>query len=210
MTAYLAAPDEPLRLPDGRVISPTGEVTRPTMVEVPSGSEAQRLVAATKRKLADLPAPPTAMNTINVVLTYSLTGLSDDEIALATGLTTKQVGIIKMSQAYAEMEGIMVQSILAADMNDVRSILQQGARKAANVMVGALNSDDFASKMIAARDVLDRSGHGKTDVHEHRIRMEGGLLIEVVDRAAQPHIPTLTLPADGVLTHVASNHTPPP
>ncbi len=208
MTTYLAAPDEPLRLPDGRVISPTGEVARPPMVEVPSGSEAQRLVAATKRKLTDLPAPPAAMNTINVVLTYSLTGLSDDEIALATGLTTKQVGIIRMSQAYAEMESMMVQSVLATDMNDVRSILQQGARKAANVMISALNDDDM--KYVAARDVLDRSGHGKADVHEHRIRMEGGLLIEVVDRAAQPHIPTLTLPADGVVPHVASYHTPPP
>lgn len=210
ISMYLAAPDEPLRLPDGRTVHPSGEVTPPAMVEVPSGAEAQRLVAATRRKLTDLPAPPAAMNTINVVLTYSLSGLTNDEIALATELTVKQVGIIKMSQAYVDMEQLVVKSVLESDMQDVRSILQQGARRAAGVIVNALNADEAAVRMVAARDVLDRSGHGKTDVHEHRIRMEGGLLIEVVDRAAQPAIPTLTLTADRGLSNVASDHASPP
>jgi hypothetical protein len=36
--------------------------------------------------------------------------------------------------------------------------------------------------MAAAKDVLDRSGHRPSDVVEHRHRMDGGLVIEIVKR----------------------------
>jgi hypothetical protein len=38
--------------------------------------------------------------------------------------------------------------------------------------------------MAAARDILDRSGHRPSDVVEHRHRMDGGLVIEIVRRDA--------------------------
>jgi hypothetical protein len=39
-----------------------------------------------------------------------------------------------------------------------------------------------ADRMAAARDILDRSGHRPSDVVEHRHRMDGGLVIEIVRR----------------------------
>jgi hypothetical protein len=46
--------------------------------------------------------------------------------------------------------------------------------------------------MSAARDILDRSGHRPADVVEHRHRMDGGLVIEVVRRDAVS-VPTIDM-----------------
>lgn len=182
--------DAPLRLADGRIVRPDGSVgdendaPRSTLVEIPSGPEAQRIVTAARRKLSELPEVPRTMNAISVVLSYTLFGLDDEEIAIATGLSVDQIGRIKVGDPYTQMHEAVVRTVLDSETNVVRELFIKNARNAAQVVVRAMEEGTRSDRMAAARDVLDRSGHRPADVVEHRHRMDGGLVIEIVRRDA--------------------------
>lgn len=187
----LADGQEPLRLADGRVVYPGGrvveEVAPPSrstnnagLVEVPTNREAQELVINARRKLADLPDVPRTMNAISVVLSYSLFGLDDMDIALAIGSTETQVAKIRESDAYRTMHESVLRSILDAETDVVRDIFKQHSRMAANVLVDSLHNGARSERMFAAKDFLDRAGHRPADIVEHRHRMDGGLTIEII------------------------------
>ncbi len=182
--------DAPLRLADGRLVYPDGRVDHvngptgdmPPLVEVPTPTEAVRIVTAARRKLSELPEVPRTMNAIGVVLSYTLFGLDDEEIAIATSLTVDQIGRIKIGDAYTQMHEAVVRTVLDSETNVVRELFAKNARNAAQVVVRALDEGTRADRMAAAKDILDRSGHRPSDVIEHRHRMDGGLVIEIVKR----------------------------
>lgn len=179
----LVGTDEPLVLADGSVVHPDGRVEKPgapRLVEVPTNREAQQLVVQTRRRLADLPDVPRTMNAIGVVLSYTLFGLDNHEIALATGLTEQQVGNIKMLDAFDTMKNDVVTGILHAETDNVRDVFTQHARKAASSVVALLESGREDVRMKAASDILDRGGFRPADVVEHKHKLEGGLTIEIV------------------------------
>jgi hypothetical protein len=179
--------NQPLRLADGRVVYPEGEISTGFSppeghVEVPSGPEAQRIIIAARRKLSELPEVPQTMNAVSVILSYTLFGLDDEEIAIATKLTTTQISRIKQGDAYTQMHDAVVRSVLDSETNVVRELFVKKAKQAAEVVVRAMEEGTRADRMAAARDILDRSGHRPSDVVEHRHRMDGGLVIEIVRR----------------------------
>ena len=169
------------RMNDGVALPATPNVP-PGMIEIPTNRDAQRMVAQTRRRIADLPDVPKAMNAISAVLSYTLFGLDDSEIALAIGVTEQQVGNIKMTDAYASMHSTLVSSIMESEMQDVRDLFKQHSRTAANVLVDGLHNGARSDRMMAAKEFLDRAGHRAVDVVEHRMRVEGGLVIEVIKR----------------------------
>lgn len=197
----LASPSAPLKLADGRLVYPNGEVVDPSQayneyIEVPTNREAQQLVVAARRKLSDLPDVPRTMNTIGLVLAYSLFGLDDMEIAIATGLSELQIGKIKMSDAYTQMHSTVVGSIINNESADVRELFVTGSRMAANTLLGVLRrSKSEINKISVARDILDRAGHRPADVVEHRHKMDGGLTIEIITRDTNA-IPVIDLEAE--------------
>jgi hypothetical protein len=179
--------DAPLRLADGRLVYPDGRVDHVDgpvdgLVEVPTHAEAQRIVTAARRKLSELPEVPRTMNAVSVVLAYSLFGLDDEEIAIATGLSVEQIGRIKVGDPYTQMHDAVVRTVLDSETNVVRELFVKNARAAAHVVVRAMEEGTRSDRMAAAKDVLDRSGHRPSDVVEHRHRMDGGLVIEIVKR----------------------------
>jgi len=187
----MALPDErePLVLADGTRVYPGGRHVRPgdpapasDMVEIPTHSEAQRIITAARRKVSDLPEVPRTMNAVSAILSYTLFGLDDEEIAIATGLTIDQVGRIKVSDPYTQMHDAVVRTVLDSETDVVRELLAKNAKHAAGVMVDALQAGSRSDRMAAARDILDRSGHRPADVVEHRHRVDGGLVIEYVKR----------------------------
>lgn len=177
----LADVTEGLRLADGSVVLPSGKVMKHNkqMVEVPSNCDAQRIVTATRRRIADLPSVPRTMNAVSVVLCYTLFGLADEEIAIATGMTVEQVGRVKMLEAYGSMQQTIVQQINENDASTVRSLFVAQSRAAATKLVDLVENGEDSIALAAAKDVLDRAGHRPADVVEHRHKMEGGLTIEV-------------------------------
>jgi hypothetical protein len=125
-------------------------------------------------------------------LSYTLFGLDDEEIAIATSLSVEQIGRIKVGDAYTQMHEAVVRTVLDSETNVVRELFTKNARNAAQVMVRALDDGTRADRMAAARDILDRSGHRPSDVVEHRHRMDGGLVIEIVRRDTS-QMPTIDM-----------------
>lgn len=192
----IAGDGEPLTLADGTVINADGSVRRPdraAYVEVPSNSDAQRLVTATRRKLIDFPTPPQQLNVLAVVASYTLIGLADEEIALATQVSIDQVKRIKMTDAYTEFERDVVATIKTESRTTVRDLIEQHATGAVERIAGLVTSDDEAIALHASKDILDRAGHRPADIVEHRHSMQGSLRIEYVDNRTLDQIPIIDL-----------------
>lgn len=185
--------NEPLRLADGRVVYPGGEVVDERARERVEAEEQRILPARVRRKVSDLPAPPQQMNTIAVVLVYTLYGLDEEEITSATRLGTNVIARIKNSDPYKQMFDAVMRSALEQETDAVRDLLSRNARTAALTVVDSLNAGSRADRMAAARDILDRSGLRPADVVEHRHRMDGGLVIEIVKRDTDKNVPTIEM-----------------
>jgi len=186
---------EPLVLADGTKINPVnGErVTEETFVRVPNTSELKREIITSRKRISDLPVPPEQMNTISVILSYSLFGIMDEDIAITLAVPLEQIQQIKKSDAYASLQEQILTSIVESDLSDVRSLFVQKSRTAAQTMFDVLDNPDVGvgTKMVAAKDVLDRAGQRPVDVVEHRHKMEGGLTIEYVEK--KDDIPTIDI-----------------
>lgn len=184
----LPSHNEPLRLADGKLVYPDGKVVDPNkpqqkrFIQVPTNQEAQALVVATRRKISDLPDIPKVTNPVSVVISYTLFGLSDEEIALATNLTTNQITNIKSSAVYKSMHADIVNSILSAEADTVRDIFVQKSRRAALNITDGLDSDNPAERLLASKEVLDRAGFRPADIVEHRHNISGGLAIEIIKK----------------------------
>jgi hypothetical protein len=190
----LPDPDAPLRLADGSVVAPTTALTF-GRVEVPSNTQAQRIVSSTRRKLADLPAMPKQMNSFAVVLVYTASGLSDGEIAVATGFDEAQVQWMRTQAAYRQLESMVIEAAQQEAAQEVKHILVQGEKRAAQTVVGLLDSEYDAVALQAAKDLLDRGGHKpseKMDIHHH---MESTFRIEVIDKR-ETGVPVIDMEPD--------------
>jgi hypothetical protein len=204
----MALPDnnEPLRLADGRLVYPNGRVVNgqpveqpvdeTRFIEVPTHREAQQMIAATRRRISDLPEVPKTMNAIGVILSYTMFGLDDEEIAIATGLSVAQIGKMKLTDPYKQMYDGIVRTVMDNETDVVRELLAKHAKGAAMVMVEALDAGTRSDRMAAAKDILDRSGHRPSDVVEHRHRMDGGLVIEIVRKDSNPISPVIDMEVD--------------
>jgi hypothetical protein len=133
------------------------------------------------------------MNAVGAILSYTLFGMDDEEIAIATKLTVDQVGRLKMSDAYGQMHEAIVRTIVDSETDVVRDMLAKNARNAAATMVEALQAGNRSDRMAAARDILDRSGHRPADIIEHRHRVDGGLVIEYIRRGTEDVPPVIDM-----------------
>jgi predicted mannosyl-3-phosphoglycerate phosphatase (HAD superfamily) len=181
MPRYLPAPDAPLVAEDGTLVQPS--VPRMfSRVQVPTNTEAQRLVTKTRRKLADLPALPKQLNSYSAVLVYTASGLSDTEIAVATGFTEEQINTLRQHEGYRTLEQMVLKAAREEAQSAVKSILVQGEQKAAERVVELVESEDEKIALAAAKDLLDRGGHRAKEEIDVRVDMMNTFRIEVVDR----------------------------
>lgn len=200
----LASGVEPLVLDDGTLIDPmTGSVIslnedNPVLIEVPSSSQLITQQAAVKRRLADLPVPPKQMNVISVIACYSMLGVDDQAIGEATGVDPEIVSRVRLSDGYIKVFEELVKQIVETDKEYVRNMFVSSSKLAANKMVAMVNSSNEATALSAAKDILDRGGHRPADVVEHRLRVDGGLKIEIVRKDASSSFPTIDVKPDGV------------
>jgi len=196
--------DNTITLADGTVINTqTGRAQGvPGFTVVPTNQEAVHEVTRVRRRLADLPdIEPKQLNIVSAVVTYYMFGLEDWEIAHALGCTEQQVVNVKMLQAFTDMEEMLRKNIVDGQQGDVRDLIAQHARTAANVMVSEMSSANGQNRIVAAKDLLDRAGHRPNDVIEHRHRVDGGLTIEYVKKGGdEGSMPDLTLDAE-VIEH---------
>ena len=184
---------EPLVLADGTKIDPIsgGVVQEETFVEVPNTAEIKREITASRKRIADLPVPPQQMNTLSVIISYSIFGINDGDISNVLAIPLAQLVAIKSSDAYKDLQSSLLANIIESDQLDVRGLFVQKSRRAADKVFSLLESESEATRMVAAKDVLDRAGQRPADVVEHRHRMEGGLTIKYVEE--KDDIPTIDM-----------------
>ena len=182
---------EPLVLADGTKINPVnGSVLQEeVLVEVPNTEQIKREIVASKKRISDLPVPTAQMNTLSVIISYSLFGISDEDISNTLLIPIDQLKVIMASDEYRGLKETFVQNIVESDLSNVRSMFVQNSHKAAQTMFNLLDSDSEATRGSAAKDVLDRAGQRPVDVVEHRHKMEGGLTIEYIEK--KDDIPTI-------------------
>tara|TARA_R110000823_G_scaffold51013_2_gene127458 strand:- start:1634 stop:2230 length:597 start_codon:yes stop_codon:yes gene_type:complete len=181
----LVAGSEPLILADGTRIDPMNGsvVLDEILVEVPNTETIKQEIVAARKRINDLPVPPKQMNTLSVIISYSLFGLNDNDISHILSISKTELETIKTSDVYIELQKTLVQNILASDATDVRGLFVQHSQAAAGVMFNAMidQANGVGTRMAAAKDVLDRAGHRPADVIEHKHSLEGGLTIEYID-----------------------------
>ena len=182
---------EPLVLQDGTVINPEDGTIMPDepVVEVPNTVAIQKQIVATRKRMSDLPCNPERMNVISVVLSYTLFGISEEDIAVTLGVPLEQVRAVKMSDAYGEIQTSLIEQIIKSDESDVRNLFVQKNEAAANRVFTLVDSENETTGLAAAKDVLDRAGQRPVDVVEHRHKLEGGLTIRHLRREEDESIP---------------------
>lgn len=196
--------DAPLVLADGTEINPTnGTVIRkdaPQFVVVPSPSEAQRIVAQTRKTVADLPLPPAQLSAVGMVAFYTLFGLNDQDIAIALDgkLSIDQIENIKSLDAYIEFMTTAKENILNTQQDTVRELFQQHASNAAAKIINLAQSENDVLAFTASKDVLDRAGHRPADIVEHRHKMDDALHIVVTKRDENAKVPVIDITAEEV------------
>ena len=190
---------EPLVLADGTKINPMdgGLVSDEVFVKVPNTQELKREIVASRMRVSDLPVPPKQMNTLSVILSYSLQGINDFDIANIISVDIDKLHTIKKSDPYKELQSTIIKNITESDLSDVRGMFVQKSRNAAQVMFDVIDDADIGvgTKMAAAKDILDRAGQRPVDVVEHRHKMEGGLVIEYVEK--KDDLPTIDITPNG-------------
>jgi len=190
---------EPLVLADGTKINPMdgGLVSDEVFVKVPNTQELKREIVASRMRVSDLPVPPKQMNTLSVILSYSLQGINDFDIANIISVDIDKLHTIKKSDPYKELQSTIIKNITESDLSDVRGMFVQKSRNAAQVMFDVIDDADIGvgTKMVAAKDILDRAGQRPVDVVEHRHKMEGGLVIEYVEK--KDDLPTIDITPNG-------------
>ncbi len=193
---------EPLVLADGTKINPLdGKILKDNiLVEVPNTREIQRDIVAARKRIADLPLPPEQMNTLSLVMAYSVFGLSDKDIGNVLSLSQDQIHNIKMNNAYNELQQNLVQSIIHSDTTEVRDLFVLNSKTSAQLFVDTVNDSEMGigTRLSAANNILDRAGHRPADIVEHRHKVEGGLRIEYVKKEEQD-IPTIDVTPEGVM-----------
>lgn len=194
----LASADEPLILADGTRIDPrTGKVIRErerdpdAYVSVPSGSDAQKIVARTRRSVSELPLNSGNMNALSLCLLYTIWGLGDLDIAVVTSLSVEQVKRIKALPQYETLSRDIVKGIQEHDAKDIRQFFQQRARSAAECIAEIAENGEGKLAFRAAQDVLDRAGFRPADTVEHRHTMVDSLRIEHIIKREEPDLATI-------------------
>jgi hypothetical protein len=190
----LAEPNSPLVLADGTKIDPsTGNVVRERrdFYEVPSNTQAQKIVARVNRSIVDLPAPPEKMNYISLVIMYKLMGLNDKDVALATKTTLEQVENVQTLSIYDDCLAQIRDAVVQHEGESVKARFAQRSRHAAERVFDLLQSEDEKVALLASKDVLDRAGHRPVDVIEQRMSFDNPLRIEYVKRDSLSSVPVI-------------------
>lgn len=162
----------------GNVIRETEET--PELLESSESAEEveeirQRLPV--NRYLNDLPGDVNSTRAVAIITSLTLFGLSDRDIAYICNTDGDKIDAIKKSQRYEDFSSGVIENIMRAQGDNVRSMFVNNAKNAAEHIIAGLKSKNPEIRHAASKEVLDRGGFRPADVIEHRIRHENELKI---------------------------------
>lgn len=153
----LAKPGDPYVTERGQVILREDAFDKPDTTIGPA--RAKTLTSSVRRSVRDLPTEGKMQTAIIVVLSYSILGLSENEIAHVSGASIEDVQRVKQLDAYQETFEMIFAELLSINSSSMRAKIAAFAPSALEgVMHLAANSKHDLTKLKANQDILDRSG----------------------------------------------------
>jgi hypothetical protein len=160
------------------VKQPAVEMSR----EIKSGREAAVILEKQSRKLGDLPDVPEKMNAFCAVITYSMLGLSDADIAIALKTSEQNVKKLKDLDAYQQLVQMFDTTVFEDNKRAANHMLAQASQRATQRMIDGIDSNREDIAIVAARDVMKLAGIGQQEEKTQRI---GGLNIRIIRKGEQ-------------------------
>ena len=193
MDEQLPNPGETLEV-NGETVAPVVGVDNSPYVEVPSNADVIRDLTKSRKALSELPAPPAEMNTVAVVLYYSMAGIADADIGTATGLDLDTVRHIKTLDSFNEAFESLVEKALEFQQHTVRGVLEGHAMTSVTSIIDyAKNNKGNKQGFAADKEILDRAGFTAKTIVEHKHNVDGGLTINVIKKDQSKTPPTIEL-----------------
>lgn len=136
-----------------------------------------------RTNIVDLPADPKAVTTSAVVWMYYMLGLSDHDIADATGLTLPQIEHVKGLKLFDQLTDRVTRNMAVLVEQDMQGRISRMSGKALDSIEDIIDDGevDAAIKLRASQDMLDRAGFSPKQIIEHKHKVEGGLIIKYIE-----------------------------
>lgn len=164
-------------LNNGKIAKKVEPISKQHLTKIKTNTQLQQEEARIRHRIDELPLQDGKMNTISVILSYYLFGLSIRDISIMTKIPEENINNIIMTPMFDEMMKKVTTSILENDQNNVRDFVQQQTKKAAMKVMEIMETAAPKYALAAAQDILDRGGHRPIDVVEHINKMDGELRI---------------------------------
>jgi len=180
-----------LTLQDGSVVLNNGKVMKPIQApqpaaamsrEITSGRQAAAILEKQSRKLGDLPDVPEKMNAFCAVITYSMLGLSDADIAIALKTSEQNVKKLKDLDAYHQLVQMFDTTVFEDNKRAANHMLAKASERATRRMIEGIDSQREDIAIVAARDVMKLAGVGQQEEQTKRV---GGLNIRIIRKGEQ-------------------------
>lgn len=167
-------------------------MTKDDFIEVDSHDEILRREISAQKKIIDLPIQGKEMNTLSVICSYELFGLSKEDISQVTGLRIDQVASIQMTEAYVSLMNQIAKNIYEKDQKNLRAGFLKYSGKALNRIVELVEqADEDKVRLEAAKDLLDRAGFRPVDTIEHKHSFENELKIVHIKKNEKEEMPVI-------------------
>jgi hypothetical protein len=164
-------------LNNGKIAKKIEPTNKLNVTKIKTNRQLQEEEARVRHRIDELPMQDGKMNTLSVVLSYYLFGLSVRDISIMTKIPEENISNIIMLPAFDEMMKKVTTAILENDQNNVRDYIQKQTVKAANKVMEIMETAAPKYALAAAQDILDRGGHRPIDIVEHVNKMDGELRI---------------------------------
>lgn len=163
----LAKVGDPLIAPDGSLLEQEedDDDLGPSRLPPPSTAVPFADYRPTKRRvISDLRAEANSINVANVVLIYTLLGISDAEIAEVTNLESDKIEFVRASRVYSEIFECVMRELINANSEYIECRLSAYSGMALNnVAEIAQRARNTGYRLTASKDLLDRAGHRAQD-----------------------------------------------
>ena len=177
----------------GQVISqtvvPSEQLTpKPAKLHQPPADVIARQVGrdmsnlAVRKMLADFPAEPKLISSVGLVWFYFHLGIPEYEISSALGITEDQILHIKGLKLFSELDKRIRENQAVLAQSDITESIGRLAPRAMNKLNEIMEtSEDENLQAKIASNMLDRAGYGAKSLVEHRVTVDGGLIIRHID-----------------------------
>lgn len=177
----LPQPGDPLVTIDGETINPDEEdIDTKALAPLQKALEPSDFRPERRISLKELPAEPKQFNVIALVFVYTISGVSDQEIATTFNITPADVRRVRKSPAYKETFELFLSEFINSNSNLLQSRIASYSHNAlTNVADLAMNSKKDIIRLQANKDILDRAGVRPKDMEGKGVSSQNELRIVI-------------------------------